>query len=856
MAEDIAIEIHDLSRRRRPLNRPPSFSSAQLYESLRVDEGSIRVLDLEPEPLRVLRRLVDPPLRGTLRVVSTKDCPDFSALSYVWGSKANPPDVLLCNGCEIEITTNCKDALRAVRKSQGRITIWVDAICINQKDPIEKALQIPNMEDIYTWARMVYVWLGRGNWPTNWCMKMMREASRESLYLTGNRILHADCRLAGRGGPGYPWTLCKEDLKDFWTFIKSKMIWKNLRMLEILLKIIWKKLSKLLVFLHPYLSLIIWETDNIAPLASYDGHRRSPPTPPQIFDDLLSGPWISRAWTFQELILAQDVTIMCGKHSLDWDHFVRGMRMYWDYGTQPDETLNLNGPDMVYLRQWYELIALWMSIKRKTAWGTRKMRCDHAGRATMENHQSPILLRSFGRSDRSHELWRHSDVRPLILCRPFILNEKGVILGARWVALLIAVLISFLIVFSLPITLFYLHDYIYNTIPRLVFDENGQLLNGQPVNERTRFAINFKTASIATVTVASIIWFWYLLDLFLRSPQRVTLRNGNEKKIDAFDELVRVLPQVTKYRSATEPRDRVYATYGILRSFDIQLSAIDYTKSENQVYFDFFSDLLQSSPKYLIFLIDAGLSDDANLPSWIPNWETALERSWLPSEIYDTGRSKVTIESAQPTGKTLRVQGILVCPAGFSTETFGEIKNDREDELVVILERPVATLCQLIHRARDLSFNPAYETITKSILQTINAFKSESEQFTEFNSFSNLYDKIRDGLRGAGDAQVDYMAISSQILQQYSHGPEYQGLADLFNKFANRSLFDTHTGYIGSGPPRMKAGDLVVYVSGISIPLIFRETEALDTYLLIGPAFVLGLKEDDLGLPIKEFTLV
>jgi hypothetical protein len=41
--------------------------------------------------------------------------------------------------------------------------------------------------------------------------------------------------------------------------------------------------------------------------------------------DLLGRTWFTRLWTFQELILAQDLMFMCGDRSLHPDEFLRGI---------------------------------------------------------------------------------------------------------------------------------------------------------------------------------------------------------------------------------------------------------------------------------------------------------------------------------------------------------------------------------------------------------------------------------------------------------------------------------------------------------------------------------------------------
>jgi hypothetical protein len=129
------------------------------------------------------------PLRAQLRVVSLQDCPKFMALSYAWGEYSTPRDVIHCNeGTAIEITTNCREALIALRKRYGRLTIWIDAICINQQDVQEKSDQILLMEEIYTWTERVLIWLGPGNDSSRKAMRWLGRAAYGSFFDTFIRI--------------------------------------------------------------------------------------------------------------------------------------------------------------------------------------------------------------------------------------------------------------------------------------------------------------------------------------------------------------------------------------------------------------------------------------------------------------------------------------------------------------------------------------------------------------------------------------------------------------------------------------------------------------------------------------------
>jgi hypothetical protein len=67
---------------------------------------------------------------------------------------------LLIDGAVLHITPNLASALRRFRTMSCLRWIWADAVCINQHDAAEKALQIPLMAQIYREASRVVAWLG------------------------------------------------------------------------------------------------------------------------------------------------------------------------------------------------------------------------------------------------------------------------------------------------------------------------------------------------------------------------------------------------------------------------------------------------------------------------------------------------------------------------------------------------------------------------------------------------------------------------------------------------------------------------------------------------------------------------
>jgi len=64
-----------------------------------------------------------------------------------------------------------------LRDQDAARTIWVDAICINQKDNVVKATQIPLMRSIYTQAQHVIIWLGLEGESTKLALALFRTAA-------------------------------------------------------------------------------------------------------------------------------------------------------------------------------------------------------------------------------------------------------------------------------------------------------------------------------------------------------------------------------------------------------------------------------------------------------------------------------------------------------------------------------------------------------------------------------------------------------------------------------------------------------------------------------------------------------
>ena len=134
-------------------SRNRRIASMALYaEPLDFDSWEFRILIIHPGP-------PDSPVKCSIRKTSLINPIDYAALSYCWGDAAITKDIFV-NSIETPVTSNLADALQHLRRL-GVSKIWVDALCINQTDKLEKGLQIRNMHLIFSKASVTYSWLGR-----------------------------------------------------------------------------------------------------------------------------------------------------------------------------------------------------------------------------------------------------------------------------------------------------------------------------------------------------------------------------------------------------------------------------------------------------------------------------------------------------------------------------------------------------------------------------------------------------------------------------------------------------------------------------------------------------------------------
>jgi hypothetical protein len=156
--------------------QPPSFlklssglPSAQPYNYVSLPPRSIRLLQIIPQTdpdalsFNFLTCSLDEVISGHV---------SYSAISYCWGDMPKDERLGIEETSWVPVTTKVADMLPKLvsRHALNHNTrygdygkqspmIWLDAVCINQKDNVERAEQVRHMAEIYSHAKCVEIFL-------------------------------------------------------------------------------------------------------------------------------------------------------------------------------------------------------------------------------------------------------------------------------------------------------------------------------------------------------------------------------------------------------------------------------------------------------------------------------------------------------------------------------------------------------------------------------------------------------------------------------------------------------------------------------------------------------------------------
>ncbi|KAJ2977554.1 hypothetical protein NUW58_g7775 [Xylaria curta] len=224
-----------------------------LYQSLE-GEYPLRLLIIHPAaPNETLKTELIP-----TTLDQAQGC--YDATSYTWGAPENP-ELISCGDSQLWVQRNAFHMMLDLRRPDKPRKVWIDAVCINQCNPDERASQVAMMHHIYRRAGATWVWLGRPDEHTSAAMAYAGALDAKKFVKE-----FLDCQF------GSNWYRFAKKSYFFDGFFNAGL---NASELE-----------------HLTVSVV----------------------------SFLNRPWFSRVWIQQEASLCQKVRVVCGSDIVDWDN--------------------------------------------------------------------------------------------------------------------------------------------------------------------------------------------------------------------------------------------------------------------------------------------------------------------------------------------------------------------------------------------------------------------------------------------------------------------------------------------------------------------------------------------------------
>ncbi|KAI1746850.1 HET-domain-containing protein [Xylaria castorea] len=264
------------------------------YSDLSRDRKEIRLLQLQPSPGPQYARI---PCCRLLRT-SLPAAPPYEALSYAWGD-AETNRIIIVDGIQVRIPQNLFNALITLRPSQlPPFLMWIDYLCINQRNDIEKTWQVRLMREIYSKADHVLAWLGPSDRESQRAMEYLDALGEEALLCgfyhnlhIGDTIWQGLATLYSTHPRDSPFELILMRLAELFNTEFGRNIYAPALMVVLRLGNLFHKING-------------WSS-------------KGKGFPVQEMRRLLERPWFGRAWVLQEIALSKRATFVCGTTKID-----------------------------------------------------------------------------------------------------------------------------------------------------------------------------------------------------------------------------------------------------------------------------------------------------------------------------------------------------------------------------------------------------------------------------------------------------------------------------------------------------------------------------------------------------------
>ncbi|KAK5125001.1 hypothetical protein LTR85_001191 [Meristemomyces frigidus] len=326
-----------------------------------------------------------------------------------------------------------------------------------------------------------------------------------------------------------------------------------------------------------------------------------------------------------------------------------------------------------------------------------------------------------------------------------------------------------------------------------------------------------------------------------------------------------------RVKGASEPRDKIFAMYGLLKRSGIGWSEPDYEVSVEEVYCDATIRRIRHDKSLDVLCQVTGLPSELYLPSWVPDWSDRLQPILPnPASCLASGGSRVDCHFAKDGlfkvyGRPVNRVKVLTTSVLFTANKSGTLS--RLDTVMLAWMKKflhlkddhrkrslgeIMSARRLVRFSRVLCFDrppgrhgdaPAMQM--QRIRDYVHLLGSMSGGGTAswFDSWTDLERHLAetpDAKYRSSDVEFGHQSPSRLNKERLRRVMELR--EQLAVSLAQKAYFEAFDGYLGIASSAIQVGDDIVLLAGLGMPLVVRPV-AENLYRMISPAFVDGYME-------------
>jgi hypothetical protein len=333
-------------------------------------------------------------------------------------------------------------------------------------------------------------------------------------------------------------------------------------------------------------------------------------------------------------------------------------------------------------------------------------------------------------------------------------------------------------------------------------------------------------------------------------------------------------------KAATEPKDKVFALFGVMKELELDMPLPDYQKSQEQVYTEAAIACIDSN-KCLDILFEVP-SDHrcSRLPSWVPDWsdigwkfsdprKAALRNSFQagrPASLHQ----KFVLDQRRLLVPGRLVDSILDCgaPLGLYNELnldFLRIGHGKSTvrELLRKIHPAFGVLRSWVSISSRHEEYPTNENVEVALRRTLldgelaqnslpiseAAFDAWYKIMKDSDVLATLAAKVQDASSPSatasvasdadGKAQMERFPAEWQSFLALTTDPASEYHFAVLNNVRKKCFFSTANGYFGIAPAFVQKEDSIAVLAGLNVPVILRKAD--EGYRFVTYAYIHGI---------------